>query len=72
MLPTEVEEFAQKNGYETAEYMCEWRGYKCYEPVYSKEEPVYIGMPSMILVDVNDNIRMATYEEVMQRMDELD
>lgn len=71
MLPTEVEEFAQKNGYETAEYLCEWRGYTCYEPVYSKDEPVFIGMPSMILVDKNGSIRMATYDEVMQRMTEL-
>ena len=72
MLPTEVEEFAKENGYETAEYMGVWRSYKCYEPVYSKDEAVYIGMPSMILVDENGKIRMATYEEVMQRMDELD
>ncbi len=71
MVPSEVEEFAKKNGYETADYLCEWRNFTCYEPIYNREKMAFIGMPSMILVDKKGNIRMATYEEVMQRMDEL-
>ncbi|MBE5838440.1 hypothetical protein [Butyrivibrio sp.] len=72
MLPVEVDEFAKEHGYETADYLCEWRGFSCYEPVYTKDELAYIGMPAMILVDKDGKIRMATYDEVMQRMDELD
>lgn len=66
----EIDKFAKEQGYEKAEYLCEWRGYKCYEPIMDEEEISFVGLPLLILVDDNDNIRMSTPEEAMQQIDE--
>ncbi len=65
-----VDEFAKSQGYEKAEYLCEWRGYKCYEPIVAEGEMSYVGLPLLILEDKNGGLRMSTPEEAMQQMDE--
>lgn len=65
-----INEFAKSQGYETAEYLCEWRGYKCYEPIIAEGEMSFVGLPLLILEDTKGNIRMSTPEEAMQQIDE--
>lgn len=43
-------EFAKENGYETAEYLGEYKGNKCYEAIYRNDGEIYIvGLPAFIL-----------------------
>ena len=63
-------EFAKENGYQTAAYLGEWRGFKCYEPIMSEGEISFIGLPLLILEDKEGNIRMSTPEESMQQLNE--
>ena len=70
MSENAVIDFAKKQGYETVEYLCEWRGFKCYEPIFAEDEVSFVGLPLLILEDKDGNIRMSTPEEAMQQMDE--
>ena len=62
-LSRKIETFAKGHGYENAEYLCDWNGFKCFEPIFNEAQPSYLGAPLLILADAKDNIRMATYEE---------
>lgn len=70
MVQSSIDKFAKSQGYETAEYLCEWRNYKCYEPILADGEMSFIGLPLLILEDNEGNIRMSTPEEAMQQIDE--
>lgn len=70
MAQLTVDDFAKSQGYETAEYLCDWNGYKCYEPVIAEGEMSYIGLPLLILEDAEGNMRMSTPEEAMQQIEE--
>lgn len=70
MVQPSVNEFAKTQGYEKAEYLCEWRGFKCYEPVVAEGEVSFVGLPLLILEDEKGNIRMSTPEEALQQIDE--
>lgn len=61
----QVNEFARKHGYEKAEYLKKWKGYRCYEPIMSKGKISFSGLPLLILVK-GDEIRMSTPEEAME------
>lgn len=65
-----VNEFAKKQGYQWAKYLCNWNGFKCYEPIISKNEVAYLGLPLLILEDADGNIRMSTPEEAMEQLSE--
>ncbi len=65
-----ADKYAKAQGYESAEYIGEWRGYKCYEPIIAEGEIAFIGLPLLILEDKEGNIRMSTPEEAMQQIDE--
>lgn len=67
-LSKKVQDFAKEHNYETAEYLCDWNGFQCFEPIFNEDQPSYIGAPLLILVDENDNIRMSTNEEAMQQI----
>lgn len=67
-LLKKVQDFAREHNYETAEYLCDWNGFKCFEPIFNEGQPSYIGAPLLILVDENDNIRLSTNEEAMQQI----
>ena len=70
MVQASVDEFAKTQGYETAEYLGEWRGFKCYEPIVAESEVSFVGLPLLILEDEKGNIRMSTPEEALQQIDE--
>lgn len=65
-----VNNFARLNGYDSAKYLCDWNGYSCYEPIFSNNELSYVGLPLLILVSSNGEIRMSTPEEAMQQIDD--
>ena len=65
-----IDNFAKSQGYETAEYLCEWRGFKCYEPIIAEGKMSFIGLPLLILEDSEGNIRMSTPEVAMQQIEE--
>lgn len=68
--PNAVIEYAKSQGYESAEYLCDWRGFHCYEPILTEGEVSYIGLPLLILVDSTGKIRMSTADEAMQQLEE--
>ncbi len=67
-LDQRIQNFAKKQGYQKAVYIDDWNGYKCYEPVYDETLPSYTGLPYLILVDENGNIRMSTSDEAFQQI----
>ncbi len=59
-------EYAKQQGYISAEYLCEWNGYSCYEPLFSAEEyDCPTGLPYVVMIKGNE-IRMSTAEESLQ------
>jgi hypothetical protein len=66
MMQDRVIAFAKEQGYDTAEYLREWRGCSVYEPMYAGGGAL-LGPPLMILVK-GEEIRMATTEEAMQQV----
>ena len=72
MSQKDIEKFAKEHGYETAEFLCEWRGFKCYEPIINENAAAFVGLPLIILEDKEGNIRMSTPDEAMQQMRECD
>lgn len=60
----EVINFAKLQGYESAEYLCDWNGFKCYEPI--NKNLSFTGLPLLILEDKDGNIRMSTPEEAIK------
>ena len=69
-IDEKVQEFARQQGYQKAVYLNEWNGYKCYEPIFDESKPSFTGLPLIILVDSNNNIRMSTSDEAVQQMRE--
>lgn len=65
MVSVEIIEFAKQHGYATARYLCDWRGYKCYELCFSEKERTYTGLPYVILEDSSGGLRVSTEEESM-------
>ena len=70
MTDRSIIEFAKSQGYETAEYLGDWRGFKCYEPVFAEGEIAFTGLPLIILEDSSGSLRMSTPEEAMQQLRE--
>lgn len=63
MVKPEIVEFAKSKGFEDTKYICEWRGFKCYELILHKGEVLFTGMPLLALEDSKGNIRMSTPKE---------
>ena len=55
--------FAQKVGYEYAEYRIEWKGYSCYELCFTGMDDMKIGWPQYVLVDRKGKMRLAKDEK---------
>lgn len=66
MTDAKIIEFAKKHGYEDAEYLKDWHGFHCYEPIISQtvNSVAYTGLPLVILVK-DDEIRMSTADEAV-------
>ena len=67
---SKVKKFAQKFGYDCAEYRGEWKQYQVYAPTIEDDEPANVGKPEFVLV-LGDSIRMATEDEVFEYIDSL-
>ena len=68
MISSQVLQFANEQGYEGATYLCDWNGFKCYEPNFGADDIAYIGMPLLILEDSSGNLRMSTPDEALQQI----
>ena len=64
-----VIDFAQQQGYDSAEYIGKWRGYDVYEPLFAGEEVACVGSPLIILVK-GSKIRMSTEDEAYKQLRE--
>jgi hypothetical protein len=69
-VPNAVIDFAKANGYETAEYLCDWRDFHCFEPILNPGEISFIGLPLLVLMDSRGKIRMSTPDEAMKQLEE--
>ena len=71
-----ADEYAKKNGFIGARKLKPWKHYACYEAVYAEpqeNEPApLIGFPQIILEIVNGVYRMASYDEAMEYISEVD
>lgn len=63
-----AKEYAKKNGFQTAKKLKPWRGFACWEAIYSEssgpDDTSFIGLPQIIL-EKNGKIRFAEYEEAI-------
>lgn len=66
----EIDEFAQNHGYKGAKYIGNWKEYKVYEPYIDNNQISYTGLPLVILVNDNGEIRMSTPDEAMATLDD--
>lgn len=58
-------EYAKSIGAVTAEFLREWNGWQCYEPIYDDDaEYTCTGLPLVIMAKGTE-IRMSTPEEAM-------
>ncbi|MBB5183428.1 hypothetical protein [Catenisphaera adipataccumulans] len=67
-----VKQFAKQHGYDFASFLSEWNGYRCYEPEFEGDGMNFVGLPLIILVSADGNIRMSTADEAMQFLREAD
>ncbi len=61
----DVNEFAIKQGYKGAKYIGNWKKYRVYEPYMTSNEVSFVGLPLVILVNENGEIRMSTSDEAI-------
>lgn len=62
-----VTDFSKEMGYEGAEFLHVWRGYRCYRPVIDDPDGA-IGLP-LIILKKGREIRMSTPEEALDHFD---
>jgi len=58
-----VRKFAKMNGFRGARHLQDWKGYKVYEPYMKLTNISYIGLPQLILVNEQQEVRMAKPNE---------
>ena len=66
----DIDKFAQEHGYKGAKYIGKWKEYKVYEPYVDDTQVSYTGLPLVILVNDNGEIRMSTSDEAMATMND--
>jgi len=71
MNPSEILAFAQQDDlpYTDVEYLCEWRGYQVYDPLWENKNSAKVGLPYVILV-CGETIRWSTEDETYAFIDE--
>ena len=63
--------FAKEHGYEGAKYIGDWNEYKVYEPYIDEKNTSYSGLPLVILVNSNGEIRMSTSDEAFATLNDI-
>ena len=61
--------FAEKHGYKSAKYRCDWKRYKVYEMIMENRQ-AYIGFPTFLIATDTD-FRMATDKETLSILDHI-
>ena len=61
--------FAEKRGYKSVKYRCEWKKYKVYEMIMGNMQ-VYIGFPTF-LIATDTAFRIATDKETLLILDHI-
>lgn len=69
MNMTAIIDYAKKQGYETAEFLRDWRGYKVFSAIYNSKENCCVGLPYIILVK-GEEIRLSTPDECFDFLNE--
>ncbi len=67
----QVQHFAREQGYAAAEYICDWNGWRAYEPFFEGEGTAFVGLP-LVILEKDGLIRMSTPEEAFAVTDVLD
>ena len=68
----ELLKFAKKTFPEVVavERIDDWHGFACYEIIFDMQETTATGLPQTILKDESGALRWASYDEIMQMLDE--
>ena len=61
--------FAEKRGYKSLKYRCEWEKYKVYEMIMGNKQ-AYIGFPTFLIVS-DTAFRVATDKETLLILDHI-
>lgn len=61
--------FAEKHGYKSVKYRCDWKKYKVYEMIMENKQ-AYIGFPTF-LIATDTAFRMATDKETLFILDHI-
>lgn len=61
--------FAEKKGYKSVKYRCDWKKYKVYEMIMENKQ-AYIGFPTF-LVATDTAFRIATDKETLSILDHI-
>ena len=61
--------FAEKHGYKSVKYRCDWEKYKVYEMIMENKQ-AYIGFPTF-LIATDTAFRMATDKEALSILDHI-
>ena len=61
--------FAEKRGYKSVKYRCEWKKYKVYEMIMENKK-AYIGFPTF-LIATDTAFRIATDKETLLILDHI-
>lgn len=61
--------FAEKHGYKSVKYRCDWEKYKVYEMIMENKQ-AYIGFPTF-LISTDTAFRMATDKEALSILDHI-
>lgn len=59
--------FAEKHGYKSVKYRCDWKKYKVYEVIMENKQ-AYIGFPTF-LIATDTAFRVATDKETLSILD---
>lgn len=73
---TELErviDFAKQKSvkFDSISFECEWDKFNVYVPVFNTDGDYFIGLPKYILVDKQNNIRLAETDEVYEILESL-
>lgn len=63
-------EFAEKHGYKSVKYRCDWKKYKVYEMIMGNKQ-AYIGFPTF-LIETDTAFRIATDKETFLILDHIE
>lgn len=61
-----VLDVAKRTGYQTAEFISEWKGYSVYRLTFFDNKPRTMGLPVFVLEKEDEEPRLSTSEEAFE------